>query len=110
MRNLSTKTFKSYRLPDHKNSKDELDLLILRTIRANDTVKKELARLNKIENYRKEFIGDISQELKTPIFAIQGFVETERKTTRLNSTHVAISYAVFCLKKTTKKMVRSTDS
>lgn len=76
MRNLSTKTFKSYRLPDHKNSKDELDLLILRTIRANDTVKKELARLNKIENYRKEFIGDISHELKTPIFAIQGFVET----------------------------------
>src|SRR5690625_1052233 len=76
MRNLSTKTFKSYRLPDHKNSKDELDLLILRTIRANDTVKKELARLNKIENYRKEFIGDISHELKTPIFAIQGFIET----------------------------------
>src|SRR5207253_10566146 len=28
---------------------------------------------------------------------------TDRKSTRLNSSHVAISYAVFCLKKKTKK-------
>src|SRR5207253_11153293 len=30
---------------------------------------------------------------------------TDRKSTRLNSSHVAISYAVFCLKK--KKQIRS---
>src|SRR5207253_6241145 len=30
-------------------------------------------------------------------------VEEDRKSTRLNSSHVAISYAVFCLKKKTKK-------
>lgn len=76
VRSISTKTFGTYKLPDRTKSKDELDLLIYRSIRANETVKKELARLNKIENYRKEFIGDISHELKTPIFAIQGFVET----------------------------------
>src|SRR5690625_7042144 len=29
----------------------------------------------------------------------------DRKSTRLNSSHVAISYAVFCLKKKTKKHV-----
>src|SRR5439155_27380643 len=28
-----------------------------------------------------------------------GWIETDRKSTRLNSSHVAISYAVFCLKK-----------
>src|SRR5690349_23908740 len=28
-----------------------------------------------------------------------GAVETDRKSTRLNSSHVEISYAVFCLKK-----------
>src|SRR5207253_4857525 len=28
-----------------------------------------------------------------------GFVARDRKSTRLNSSHVAISYAVFCLKK-----------
>src|SRR5699024_12142496 len=27
------------------------------------------------------------------------FLETDRKSTRLNSSHVSISYAVFCLKK-----------
>src|SRR5437660_5353094 len=31
----------------------------------------------------------------------------DRKSTRLNSSHVAISYAVFCLKKKTKKLSRS---
>src|SRR5437660_9247125 len=33
-----------------------------------------------------------------------GFVD--RKSTRLNSSHVAISYAVFCLKKKKKKEIR----
>src|SRR5699024_3316906 len=31
---------------------------------------------------------------------------TDRKSTRLNSSHVSISYAVFCLKKTTKHSTR----
>src|SRR5690349_23393515 len=30
-------------------------------------------------------------------------IETDRKSTRLNSSHVEISYAVFCLKKKKKK-------
>src|SRR5437868_9944525 len=32
--------------------------------------------------------------------------ETDRKSTRLNSSHVSISYAVFCLKKKTLASVR----
>ena len=28
------------------------------------------------ENYRREFIGNVSHELKTPIFNIQGYVQT----------------------------------
>src|SRR5207253_5083839 len=32
-----------------------------------------------------------------------GEVDKDRKSTRLNSSHVAISYAVFCLKKKKKK-------
>ena len=75
VKNISRKKFKDYN-SDPDEVKDELDLLLKRSIRASDTVSKELVRLNKIENYRKEFIGDISHELKTPIFAIQGFIET----------------------------------
>src|SRR5690625_3502442 len=34
----------------------------------------------------------------------------DRKSTRLNSSHVAISYAVFCLKKKNKIQARKTDN
>src|SRR3989442_11425994 len=33
------------------------------------------------------------------------FLERDRKSTRLNSSHVRISYAVFCLKKKKKKQI-----
>src|SRR5437870_9733142 len=35
----------------------------------------------------------------TPVSLTPGFRGSDRKSTRLNSSHVAISYAVFCLKK-----------
>src|SRR5690625_7061965 len=34
------------------------------------------------------------------------YARTDRKSTRLNSSHVAISYAVFCLKKKTEEAKR----
>ena len=55
---------------------DEMNALIWQVYRAGLAMEKELQELRKIENYRKEFLGDVSHELKTPIFAIQGYVET----------------------------------
>jgi two-component system, OmpR family, phosphate regulon sensor histidine kinase PhoR len=37
---------------------------------------KELRRQKKLEKYRKEFLGNVFHELKTPIFNIQGYLET----------------------------------
>jgi two-component system phosphate regulon sensor histidine kinase PhoR len=38
--------------------------------------KNEMESLKKLENYRREFLGNVSHELKTPIFNIQGYVLT----------------------------------
>lgn len=36
----------------------------------------EIEKLKKLETYRKEYIGNVSHELKTPIFNIQGYILT----------------------------------
>ena len=36
----------------------------------------EIDRLKEMERYRKEFVGNVSHELKTPIFNIQGYILT----------------------------------
>ena len=36
----------------------------------------EIEDLKKLEHYRREFLGNVSHELKTPIFNIQGYITT----------------------------------
>src|SRR5690554_7779301 len=45
------------------------------------------------EGLNPDAVGNVS------LAASQGLVGLDRKSTRLNSSHVRISYAVFCLKK-----------
>ena len=42
----------------------------------SDKRSSELAKLKENDEYRKEFIGNISHELKTPIFIAQSYIET----------------------------------
>lgn len=36
----------------------------------------EIDELKKAENYRREFLGNVSHELKTPLFSAQGYIHT----------------------------------
>lgn len=38
----------------------------------------EIDMMKEMETYRKEYIGNVSHELKTPLFSIQGYIETLR--------------------------------
>src|SRR5699024_4616357 len=51
-----------------------------------------------LENFG-EFTSDTAKDWAVVQFIQQEFRLTDRKSTRLNSSHVSISYAVFCLKK-----------
>lgn len=37
---------------------------------------REIEKLKKLETFRREFLADISHELKTPVFSAQGFIHT----------------------------------
>src|SRR5690625_6317895 len=76
-------------------------------IKTTEYLRKETTAIIKLsENIlRKEdgmnsFIKDYREDLQTEF--VQEIL-IDRKSTRLNSSHVAISYAVFCLKKKNKQ-------
>lgn len=60
---------KSSQINPFKNLKDEINTLAV-------IKQKEIDQLKKLEAFRTEFVADVSHELKTPIFAAQGFVHT----------------------------------
>src|SRR5205807_10296351 len=46
---------------------------------------------------------DLAHRYFFQLFALRGSLDLDRKSTRLNSSHLVISYAVFCLKKKKKE-------
>src|SRR5699024_11839079 len=80
----------------------------------NKSLKSKISDLKRdvslIYESTKEFLKERTDGLKAFKNVFKGFVDTvkdkttqfqekDRKSTRLNSSHVSISYAVFCLKK-----------
>ena len=66
---------------ESKNKNIDLHTDILQKVNEDvakwaDQRKEEIEALKKLESYRREFLGNVSHELKTPIFNIQGYILT----------------------------------
>jgi len=65
--------FKADRIEMSKNVLDQVEQEVDAWADQNS---KEMEELERLAAYRRRFIGDVSHELKTPIFNIQGFIHT----------------------------------
>jgi two-component system phosphate regulon sensor histidine kinase PhoR len=54
----------------------DMETLTREVVRFAKNKKLEIEALKIRENYRKEFIGNVSHELKTPLFTVQGYILT----------------------------------
>ncbi len=67
--------------PEEKNTTIDIHSNIIEDVEKEvaewvDTQRKELDKYKTWAEYRRKFVGDISHELKTPIFNIQGYIDT----------------------------------
>ena len=74
------KTIQEYTL-SQKELKKQIDKDIISKINRDvedwaDNKTKEIKKLKQLEKYRKDFMGNVMHELKTPVFNIQGYVLT----------------------------------
>jgi len=54
---------------------DKLEMTISELVEANDKLKTDIENERRIDSMRKEFVSNVSHELKTPIALIQGYSE-----------------------------------
>ncbi|MGZ4098370.1 MAG: sensor histidine kinase [Bacteroidia bacterium] len=73
------KRFLNKEIPQKHDQLDEVDSLKELESRVNlliESREKELSHFENLDSYRKEYLGNVSHELKTPVFNIQGYVDT----------------------------------
>ena len=65
-----------FKLKSNKTSVNPLKRISREITDYAEKKQEEIDKLRELESFRREFIADVSHELKTPIFAAQGFVHT----------------------------------
>lgn len=61
---------------DYKLGENVLEKLTIDTAKWAITQKNQIDHLQKQDEFRKEFLGNLAHELKTPVFSIQGYILT----------------------------------
>lgn len=69
------------RLKNSKLKKEKLNITSIEDVKSDlvkwaEDTEKQIQSLRSLEEYRKNFVGNVSHELKTPIFSIQGYLHT----------------------------------
>ncbi len=67
---------KSSAINKQKTSNDVLDIVNQVVLSWSKEKTQEIEELKKMAIYRREFLGNVSHEIKTPIFNIQGYIHT----------------------------------
>lgn len=73
------KRFLNNEIPQKHNQLEEEDPLVTLEERVDfliETREKEVKHFENLDSYRKEYLGNVSHELKTPVFNIQGYIDT----------------------------------
>lgn len=73
------KRFLNNEIPQKYNQLEEQDALAILEDRVDfliETREREVTHFENLDSYRKEYLGNVSHELKTPVFNIQGYVDT----------------------------------
>ncbi len=73
IQNVTLSQKKQRRKLDNEDLSEELDNEVRSWAKTQST---EILQLREMEKYRKDFLGNVSHELKTPIFNIQGYILT----------------------------------
>jgi two-component system phosphate regulon sensor histidine kinase PhoR len=73
------KRFQSTEVPartDKLEDIDHINVLDDKIDRMIESREQELKHFENLDSYRKEYLGNVSHELKTPVFNIQGYIDT----------------------------------
>ncbi len=97
-------------IPKSINQLDEPDAITTLTNRVEDLIllkKTENDYYKNLDSYRKEYLGNVSHELKTPVFNIQGYIDTLING-GINDNTINLNYLIR-VEKSTERLIQIID-
>lgn len=71
--------FLTKEIPRQRNQLEEIDSIVDLDEQVDlliESREKEVKQIQNLDSYRKEYLGNVSHEMKTPVFNIQGYIDT----------------------------------